>query len=170
MAKCRFFTIAPLPEGIVLSSQKSLMKKYIFCGLSAWFILISLFFVPKAFSQMVQNETVIEADSVAAMDAGKSTTVKGITAGRAKSLVPGVLGLISLVVGWRAKARSSRKGARVALVSGITAIILSIIHLATSAGAVFGSGSGKAGAIVALLLASAGVILSGLALRSRNGN
>jgi hypothetical protein len=146
------------------------MKKYFFYGLSAWFILISLFFVPKAFSQMVQNETVIEADSVAAMDEKKSTTVKGITAGRAKSLIPGVLGLVSLVVGWRAKARTSRKGAGVAMVLGTIAIILSVMHLATSAGAVFGSGSGKAGAIVALLLASAGVILSGLALRSRNGN
>jgi hypothetical protein len=41
------------------------------------------------------------------------------------------------------------------------------VHLCTSAGAVFGSGSGKAGAIVALLLALIGVTLGMLAFRSR---
>ena len=55
----------------------------------------------------------------------------------------------------------------VALSLGLTSIVLSIVHLSTSAGAVFGSGSGKAGALVALVLASFGIILSGVALRQK---
>jgi hypothetical protein len=99
--------------------------------------------------------------------------VKGITPGRAFALVGGVVGLASLIIGWRAKVRSkassdkARTGAMVALALGLTSIVISIVHLSTSAGAVFGSGSGKAGALVALVLASIGIILSGLALRQK---
>jgi peptidoglycan/LPS O-acetylase OafA/YrhL len=115
-------------------------------------------------------------DQVFAQSAGDETsgTVKGITAGRAKSLVGGVLALVSLVVGWRANkvgsgmtspTRNKRTQATIALSLGGIAIILSLIHLSTSAGAVFGSGSGKAGAIVALVLALIGASLGGLSFR-----
>lgn len=110
---------------------------------------------------------------------GTSQAVRGITAGRARSLAGGVIALISLILGWRAKVRSNparfsgagndgrkRTQAIIALSLGGIAILLSVIHLATSAGAVYGSGSGKAGAIVALVLALGGAALSGLALRS----
>ena len=100
-----------------------------------------------------------------------SPYVKGITAGRAKSLVGGVLGLISLIIGWRAKARvsnsnSAKPMAVTALVLGLLAIVLSIVHLANVTGG-FGTGGGKAGAIVALVLGLIGGTLGGLTLRTK---
>lgn len=98
--------------------------------------------------------------------------VSGITSGRAKSLIGGVLGLICIIVGWRSRIHSasgiekSRTGATLAFILGFIGILLSIVHLSTSAGAVFGSGSGKAGAIVAIVLSLIGITLAGLALRN----
>jgi hypothetical protein len=122
----------------------------------------------KAFSQVNGTENTIKTtDSMATTPRGSSTYVTGITTGRARSLVGGVVGLMSLVIGWRAKIRSAKghnvhTGAILALVSGSIGIILSIVHLSNAAGAVFGSGSGKAGAIVALVLSLTGMILGGL--------
>ena len=145
------------------------MKKYILYILLA--LLITGFTATvKVFSQTDQQKTI---DSVKTKSDEKSSYVKGITPGRAFALTGGVVGLASLIIGWRAKARSkasvdkARTGAMVALALGLTSIVLSIVHLSTSAGAVFGSGSGKAGALVALAFASIGIILSGLALRQK---
>jgi peptidoglycan/LPS O-acetylase OafA/YrhL len=105
-----------------------------------------------------------------------TSTVYGITAGRTRSLVGGLIALISVILGWRAKATIARNNnnkqtqAIIALSLGVIAIVLSVIHLSNTAGAVFGSGSGKAGAIVALVLALMGVTLSGLALRRKREN
>jgi catechol 2,3-dioxygenase-like lactoylglutathione lyase family enzyme len=99
----------------------------------------------------------------------------GITNGRARAIVAAVVGLISLVVGGLAWARSAgrigagkgRAGAVVALALGLVGMVLSIVHLGSSTGG-FGSGSGRAGAIVALALGLIGMNLGGLALsRSR---
>jgi hypothetical protein len=98
-----------------------------------------------------------------------------LTAGRARALVAAVVGLISLVTGGLALARSAgligtgnaRAGAIVALVLGLIGMVLSVVHLGSSTGG-FGTGSGRAGAIVALVLALIGMNLGGLALaRSR---
>jgi hypothetical protein len=104
------------------------------------------------------------------------TTVPiGITPGRARALVAVAAGLISLVIGGLAMARSAgrigtgngRAGAIVALVLGLTGMVLSVVHLGNSTGG-FGTGSGRAGAIVALVLGLIGINLGGLALaRSR---
>jgi hypothetical protein len=100
-----------------------------------------------------------------------STYVEGITSARARSLVGGVVGLTSVIIGWRARWRSARKTkaspgwSMSALVLGLTAMILSIVHLAANTGD-FGTGGGKAGAIVALLLGMTGVLLNGFALRN----
>ncbi|HEY2971644.1 MAG TPA: DUF6223 family protein [Pyrinomonadaceae bacterium] len=99
----------------------------------------------------------------------------GITSGRAEALVAVVVGLISLVIGGLALARSAgrigtgsgRAGAIVALVLGLIGMFLSVVHLGRSTGG-FGTGSGRAGAIVALVLGLIGMNLGGLALaRSR---
>lgn len=96
--------------------------------------------------------------------------VKGITTGRASAIAVGVLALISVIIGWRAKLRSNsvtsnkRAGAVGAIMLALISIILCIVHLSTSAGAVFGSGSGKAGVIVALVLGVSGMVLGWLAL------
>ncbi|MGH9935670.1 MAG: DUF6223 family protein [Blastocatellia bacterium] len=101
--------------------------------------------------------------------------VIGITNGRARAIVAAVVGLISLVVGGLALARSAgrigagngRAGAIVALALGLIGMVLSVAHLGSSTGG-FGAGSGRAGAIVALVLGLIGMNLGGLALaRSR---
>jgi len=76
--------------------------------------------------------------------------------------VGGVVGLISVVVGGFALARSGRSGAIGAVMLGLLGMILSIIHLATFTGG-FGTGSGRAGAIIALVLSLIGISLGGLA-------
>jgi hypothetical protein len=131
------------------------MKKYISRALPAYLLIVFSFFVTEqAFSQ-------------------SSTVPTGITAGRARALAGGALGLISLIIGWRAKARSgrgtvSRRSAPIAAVLlGAACIILSIVHLVTTTGG-FGTGGGKAGAVVSLVLGLIGITLGGWALRKRN--
>ena len=136
------------------------MKKYIPFSLAICTMISFFLLTQNAFTQTSQSTT------------NTSTYVKGITSGRAKAMAIGVLGLISLVIAWRAKLRvsknsSSRNGVVVAFVLSLSSIILSVIHLMTSAGAVFGSGSGKAGALVALLFGLIGAVLSGLALQKK---
>jgi|SRR5215213_301393 len=95
----------------------------------------------------------------------------GITTGRAQALVGVLVGLISLVIGGLALARSAgrigsgngRAGATVALVLGLIGMVLSVTHLSRSTGG-FGTGGGRAGAIVALVLGLIGMNLGGLAL------
>jgi hypothetical protein len=139
------------------------MKKYISYIFSVCLIIGLTFLVTEKGVSQSNQKTV---------SGGTSTYVTGITTGRARALVGVGLGLISLVIGWRAKARSAgnsnrRTGAIVALVLGLISIILSIVHLSTSVGAVFGSGSGKAGAIVGLVLGFIGMAFGRLALRQR---
>jgi hypothetical protein len=160
---------------ILLSKHKSHMKKYIPYILSAWLIIGFSFLTMETFSQANQKGNKMDTTRTAtAKPDGTSPYVTGITTGRAKSLVGTVVGLISLVIGWRAKLRSNggtgngRTGAIVALVLGLIGSVLSVVHLSTSYGAAFGTGSGKAGALVALLLGLIGMTLGGLALRSRN--
>ena len=102
-----------------------------------------------------------------------------LTAGRTRALVGAVVGLISLIIGGVALARSrgsvrtsnGRTLGIVALILGLIGIVLSVVHLGTSTSG-FGTGSGRAGAIVALVLGLIGVNLGGLALararRARN--
>jgi hypothetical protein len=139
--------------------------------LSAWLILGFAFLLPeKVFAQSRQEENTVSAtDTVKTRPAATPDYVTSITSGRAKSLTAGVVGLMSLVIGWRVKVRSAgrnRTGSIVALGLGLVGVILSVVHLSTSVGAVFGSGSGKAGAIVALALSLLGMGLGGLAFRS----
>jgi hypothetical protein len=96
-----------------------------------------------------------------------------ITLWRLASIVTAVVGLVSVVIGRQALARSTgtigsrRPKAIAALVVGLICVALSVLHLILSAGG-FGTGSGKLGAIVAMLIGLTGTILGGLALaRSR---
>jgi hypothetical protein len=122
----------------------------------------------KGLSIAVQEQSV---DTVRNEPGETSSYVKGLTPGRAKSLAGAVVGLVSLIIGWRARARvAGNPGARswiiAALVFGLVAIGLGAVHLANVTGG-FGTGGGKAGAIVALLLGAAGTTLNGLALRGK---
>lgn len=119
-----------------------------------------------AFSQSAASEKTETVGS----DDGSAGYVKGITSARARSLVGGALGLISVIIGWRVKARAKQNTSRswkiAALVLGILAILWSINHLAGGAGS-FGTGGGKAGAIVAIVLGMIGIAFSGPTLMSR---
>jgi hypothetical protein len=94
--------------------------------------------------------------------------VSGLTPGRVAAIIPGILGLISVVLGWMALARSaSRPGpartkAIVALVLALTCVVLSGMHLVRTTGG-FGTGSGKAGAIVAMVIGTVGLVMGGRA-------
>jgi len=136
------------------------MQKYIPCFLSACIMICFFLLSEKTFAQANQN-----IDSTSAY-------VKGITTGRAKTLVTGALGLIGLIIALRTKRRlaknnTNRNGLVIAFALSLVTIILSAIQLIASASTVFGSGSGKAGAIVALLLGLVGIGISGLALRQK---
>jgi hypothetical protein len=153
------------------------MEKIISFILSAGLVVAFCFLsTGKTFSQTVQDKPESDTTTVTAKsdDGSSPTYVKGITSMRARALVGVALGLISLIIGWKARKRANagignkgRNGAIVAISLGAISIVLSIIHLNITAGAVFGSGSGKAGAIFALVLAVIGVTLSGLALRQK---
>jgi hypothetical protein len=95
--------------------------------------------------------------------------VSGITPGRAAAIVPAVIGLISVVIGWLALIRSAgrigsgRLKAIVALVAGLICVVISGLHLARATGDI-GTGSGQLGAIVAMVLGVIGMAFGGLAL------
>ncbi|MGR6965217.1 DUF6223 family protein [Geodermatophilus sp. URMC 61] len=99
-----------------------------------------------------------------------------IGTGRLVPTVAAVVGLISVVTGGLALARSGRTGtgtgngrarATVALVAGLGSVVVGGLHAADSAGGL-GTGNGLAGAVVAVVLGLIGVVTAGLALaRSR---
>ena len=112
-----------------------------------------------------------KADTTSRETDGASPYATGLTAGRAKALVGVAVGLISLIVGWRAKAKVANPGSGgslsiTGLVLGAIAIVLGLVHLANTTGG-FGTGGGKAGAVVALVLGLIGTGVSGRALRSK---
>lgn len=115
-----------------------------------------------------QTNEIHHTDTAGLANGETSLYSAAFTSGRARSLVGGIVGLCSLIISWRAKSRSTdrRTWAGVALALGLIALLLSGMHLGTSAGG-FGTGSGKAGAIVALLLGLTGTAVSGLTLRSK---
>lgn len=92
-----------------------------------------------------------------------------ITAGRLTSIAIGMLGLISLVIGRQALARSTasmrprRPKAIATLVIGLTVVVLSLLQLSLSSGDI-GTGSGKLGAIVSMLVGLIGSALGCMAL------
>jgi hypothetical protein len=94
--------------------------------------------------------------------------VKGITPARALALGTAVVGILSVVIGWRARSRvaagqANRSLSITAVVIAFVAVIVSSLHLANVTGG-FGTGGGKAGAIGALVMGIIGGSLGTLAL------
>jgi hypothetical protein len=98
----------------------------------------------------------------------------GIGSGRLVPTVAAVVGLIGVVLGGLALARSAnrvgtsngRRGA-IAAVAGLISLVVGGLHSANSAGG-FGTGNGLAGAIVAMVVGLIALVLGALALaRSR---
>lgn len=93
-----------------------------------------------------------------------------VTAGRLWSIVAGLLGLTGIIIGAIALTRGARninsvqRTGTIALVLASIGILLSVIHLARTTGG-FGTGKGRAGAIVAIIIGLIGIILSRIAVR-----
>jgi hypothetical protein len=140
--------------------DKNDMKKHLI-----YFILVSVF---QVFSALSSGG--ILAQSAQIPPAEISEVPKGITRGRAKALVGGVIGLLSVVAGSVAMIRRSggkgreRKVAFLSVFLGLISVILGIVHVISTSGG-FGTGGGKAGAIVGLVLGSVGAALGGWVLR-----
>lgn len=114
-----------------------------------------------------QTSNYLVGDAHSAVGFAVDVPPGAMTAGRARSLVGGIVSLISVIIGGLALSRSAGRAGIVALALGLIGMILSVIHLGTSTGG-FGTGGGRAGAIVALVLGLIGVNLGGLTLaRSR---
>ena|SRR5688572_9746116 len=91
-----------------------------------------------------------------------------ITPGRLTSVVAGLVGLISIIIGGIALTRSVRRArgaglGSVALMMGLIGLIIASVHLARTTGG-FGTGKGRAGAIVAIVIGLIGMILGGLGM------
>ncbi len=98
--------------------------------------------------------------------------VKGVTPSRAFALGTAVVGILSVVLGWRANAKvaagtANKSLALTAVIVALIVIIVSVIHLASVTGG-FGTGGGKAGAIGALVMGTIGGSLGALALKRAN--
>lgn len=98
------------------------------------------------------------------------TVAAVVTSGRAQALLALVIGLLSAVVGGVSLVRSraaekGRAGPAFALSAGALGAVLAALRIASS-GAI-GTGGGRLGAIVALVLALCGIALGGLALARR---
>jgi heme/copper-type cytochrome/quinol oxidase subunit 3 len=125
---------------------------------------------PACLTFIIIFSTVTSIFADAAQDQESETYVSGMTSGRAKSLIGVALGVSSLIIGWRTKARSknkvnvSKSWPIAGVILGSAGVGLSILHLTASTGG-FGTGGGKAGAIVGLLVGVCGGVFSVLALR-----
>ena len=104
-----------------------------------------------------------------------AATVYSMSPGRIGAVVAGVVGLIGVVIGGLALARSAgrigagngRRGATVALVLGSIGLVIGGLVVATADGGV-GTGNGLGGGVVAMMVGLIGMALGGLALaRSR---
>lgn len=147
--------------------------------LSGFILLFVVFIIRDAYSKNLQQENKEMPTFQRDMQNEKAKEsshayVKGITAMRARSLVGVALSLSCLIIGLKARKRSSagmvikgRKSAMVSIILGAIAFVISVLHLMITSGAVFGSGSGKAGAIVAISLSLLGISFSTMGLRQR---
>lgn len=99
----------------------------------------------------------------AAQDANGYAGAK-FTAARTVSLLLLAISIASVIIAFRSMKRadgnSRKRGVILASALGLIAVILSVIRIAAATG--FGTGGGKAGAILALLM---GIIGTGLAMR-----
>jgi len=86
----------------------------------------------------------------------------------------GGLGLVSVIAGWIALRRSRKPMANirttmiVALASAGGGLVLCVMHLVRTSQSSFGTGSGRLGAIVALVLSVVGLFVSIIALARSN--
>jgi hypothetical protein len=96
----------------------------------------------------------------------------GLTSGRLVSILTGVAGIVGIVAGARSlknspARNSSRRVAFMAIVIGSFCSVMSFIHFEASKGG-FGTGSGKAGAIVGFFVGLTAITLGTVSVSRRN--
>jgi hypothetical protein len=91
-----------------------------------------------------------------------------IGSGRLVPTASAVIGLIGVIVGGLALARTGKGRARAitAVIAGLISVIVGGLHAVNAAGGV-GTGNGLAGAIAAIILGVIALVLGGVALRRR---
>lgn len=102
------------------------------------------------------------------LHASGDPVVYGMTQGRLTSIFLGFVDIASVITGALALRSSTKSGfkkgaATWSVVLGSFSMLLSLVHLSNATGG-FGTGSGKAGAIVAIVFGLTGTTLGGLAL------
>jgi hypothetical protein len=131
-----------------------------------------IFLFSALLTSMIVLSSVDSVSAAAPQDQGTKPYVSGMTSGRAKSLIGVALGVSGLIIGWRTKARSKNKvnvsgtWPIAGLILGLSGVVLSVLQLTANTGG-FGTGGGKAGAIVALLVGVCAIVLNILALRAK---
>jgi Family of unknown function (DUF6223) len=103
-----------------------------------------------------------------------AATVLAMSSGRLGAFAASIVGLIGIVIGGRALARSAGRGravggtgdrgrdTAVAMLLGLTSLVIGGLIVVTSDGGV-GSGNGLGGAFVAMALGLIGIVVGGLA-------
>ena len=103
-----------------------------------------------------------------------TASVLAMSSGRLGAVVASVVGLIGIVIGGLALARSAGRarsaggtgnrgaGGGVAMVLGLIGVVVGGLIVATADGGL-GTGNGLGGAVVAMLLGTIGIVLGGLA-------
>jgi hypothetical protein len=132
--------------------------------ISGALLSISFFIFPLADASAFASNAV---EQVSIDNEGSANYVSGLTSARVRSLGGAVIAIISIVIGLRARARQKKNLSKIGIALGCAASIWSIIHLASNTGA-FGTGGGKAGAIVSIVLGTVGIAISLFALRRSN--
>ena len=108
---------------------------------------------------------------LAAPGVGQLSTTAGylVGTGRTVPTAAAVVGLVSAVLGGLALVRSARRpdagrvGPAVGLLLGLISVVVGGVHGWNAAGGL-GTGNGLAGAVVAVVLGAAGMLLGGLGL------
>lgn len=132
------------------------MKNYLTFSLG---LMLTIMVDAGAFSQ------VADTTAINSMWFNEGGYVRGITSARLIGLLELSLGLASLVMAIRAKKNSAIVRAKIALIIGLITTAFCIVHLFITAGAIFGSGRGKAGSILAMILSLVGITLASQTLR-----
>jgi hypothetical protein len=124
---------------------------------------------PQVFSQATEGKTQASKNTNGQFfnDGGY---VRGVTTARVIGIFELLIGISSLVCAVRSRKPASKKLAKAGATLGWITVMVSIVHLAVTAGAIFGSGSGKAGSILAFLLGVSGSMVSWQSLRSRHNH
>ena len=112
--------------------------------------------------------------TIASAEVANGNVGHRVTPGRLWATIDALVGLVSAILAGRTPARSARRignggrnGAIASMVVGLIVIAYAVLHLNIFTGD-FGTGAGRAGAIIAIVMGLTSMVLAGITLtRSR---